>query len=155
MQARRRGMTTVEAVASLTLTAALGIAVAQTAAVSARLRGTVQRRAVAMLAAGNTLEILRAADPASLDEFAAELTGEVVGLPGAQREITLTETQLGGIPAREIRVTIRERPADSEKPSSAPLVLVGWRLSATGQAENESQSETEGDPAGQGESDAP
>lgn len=118
-----RGMTAIEAVASLAISAALGVAVAQMVAVSARSRAAIERRADALLAAGNALEVLRAAEPQTLEETADELTGEVAGLSGARMEVTLGEATIGDLPVREIVVMVTERP------ETAPLSLVGWHLS--------------------------
>lgn len=119
----RRGMTAIEAIASLAISAALGIGVAQMVVVAARTRESIERRADALLAAGNALEVLRAAEPESLEETAASLRGDVAGLREARLDVTLGEAAIGGLPVREIVVTVAERP------QTTPLTLVGWHFS--------------------------
>lgn len=124
-------MTVVEAIVALGLSAALAIAVAQAAVVSARVRATVQQRAAGLLAAGNALERLRATHPQSLEETAEALRGEVAGLPGGRMEILLSDTTIGDTAAREIRVEVFERP------EIAPLVLLGWQIAAVDEGADE------------------
>lgn len=142
----RRGTSMIEVLAALALTAALGVGVAQLATMSAHIRGSVQRRSAALVAAGNALEILRATDAADLEDEVADLRGQVAGLPGATLDVVLRETTIEGIAAQEIFIRV------SENPAAAPLVLVGWRLSdARGQAAEQEQA---GDPSAQEGSDA-
>ena len=125
------GMTVIEAIASIALSAALAVAVAQTVAMSARARVAVQQRADGLMAACNALETLRATDTSSLEKAAQRLTGPVAGLPAARMEITLSDVTFGEVAGREILVEVFGRP------DAAPLVIAGWHIAAEEQTNDQ------------------
>ncbi|WP_164101446.1 hypothetical protein [Candidatus Laterigemmans baculatus] len=117
-----RGMTVIEALASLAAAAALAVGVAQLVAVSARTKAANERRSDALLAAGNALEVLRAAEPRLLEEAAAKLRDDVAGLPGTRLEVQISEATVGDLPVHQFVVSV------AGASGAEPLTLVGWQL---------------------------